>query len=180
MDKLEMGGRRGASSQAALGRGLATIHSAPTPLSWPRGRFGFPLDGCCGALFQPNNPPPAITADGIEVGGDDGSGLSTQRWAEFWSDHRLGFQLSQRGCQRCKELQELGAKLIPKLPALFAPLEADGGEMLAFGLSSTFEKKKLSLLAVSHEPEPDPFWVLITQVLLQAFCTATFGQGTTL
>ena len=104
MDELEMGGRRGAEAQRALGKGLAAVHGAPPGEGWPTGRFGFPMDGCCGALAQPNNP-----------------GAAEMTWVEFWARHRLGFQLEQ--CRSCAPIQEAGSKLLPKLGALFEGLE---------------------------------------------------------
>ena len=50
-----MGGRRNAETSRAFGLGLAQMHSAPAP-DWPDNAFGFPLDGSCGAMSQPNQP----------------------------------------------------------------------------------------------------------------------------
>ena len=104
MDQLSMGDRRGSDSQVQLGTGLATIHSAPS--TWKDGRFGFPMDGCCGALAQPNNPE-----------------AKEMNWCEFWAEYRLNFQLSQ--CRSCSAIQEAGAKLLPRLGVLFDGLEDD-------------------------------------------------------
>ena len=102
MDQLSMGNRRGSDSQVQLGTGLATIHLAPS--TWKDGRFGFPMDGCCGALAQPNNPE-----------------AKEMNWCEFWAEYRLNFQLSQ--CRSCSAIQEAGAKLLPRLGVLFDGLE---------------------------------------------------------
>lgn len=100
MDAIDMRGSRNSDAQRALGKGMAKIHSAPLPRDWSPVRFGFPVDGCCGALSQPNN-----------VNGEDLS------WVEFWAKYRLGFQLSK--CRGCTPVQELGAILVPRLGALF-------------------------------------------------------------
>ena len=104
MDKCDMGGRRNADSQRALGLGLAAMHSAPLPSDWPAGVFGFPVDGCCGAMSQPNNP--------------EKRPLS---WVEFWAEHRLGHQL--RACPSCGPMQDLGGQVLARLPQLFDGLE---------------------------------------------------------
>jgi len=71
-DRLHFGGRKSPATQRALGAGLATIHNAPPAPDWPqKGVYGFPLDGCCGALAQPNNPTPKPIL-----------------WVEFWAEHR--------------------------------------------------------------------------------------------
>lgn len=70
--RLYFGGRKSPATQRALGAGLATIHNAPPAPDWPqKGVYGFPLDGCCGALAQPNNPTQKPSS-----------------WVEFWAEHR--------------------------------------------------------------------------------------------
>ena len=103
MDFLDMG-RGGPNYLHMLGAGLAELHMAPP--ADPAQGFGFPMDGCCGALAQPNNPEPS----------------EKLTWVEFWREYRLGHQLSVAK-QRYPEdhaLQELGAQLSARLDELFA------------------------------------------------------------
>ena len=70
--RVNLGGAPSRAAQRALGAGLATVHNALPAGDWPRaGVYGFPLDGCCGALAQPNNAARAPSS-----------------WAQFWAQHR--------------------------------------------------------------------------------------------
>lgn len=102
MDRLSLSGR---CDLQKLGAGLADLHAAPSAWEGHETAFGFPLDGCCGALEQPNNP----------------SGRQ-MNWVEFWREHRLGHQLSCAPAKRSAKLQELGAQLSKRLDELFAML----------------------------------------------------------
>ena len=106
MDRLNLG-RCGRAHQATLGAGLAAMHSAP-PHAWPANRFGFPVDGCCGAGPQPNNPEQRAL-----------------NWMEFWSEYRLGSMLERaplqlRASRELSAMLELGAQLQKRLPEFFA------------------------------------------------------------
>jgi protein-ribulosamine 3-kinase len=105
MDYVEMG-RQQPDYLSRLGAGLAELHLAP-PADPDQG-FGFPMDGCCGALAQPNNPQPS----------------SKLSWVEFWREYRLGHQLSvaRQRYPEDKALQELGAQLSARLGELFSML----------------------------------------------------------
>ena len=72
--------------------------------------FGFPLDGCCGALAQPNNA--------------EGQQLS---WVDFWREFRLGHQLgvAKQRHPEDVELQQLGAELSSRLDELFAMINVE-------------------------------------------------------
>lgn len=107
MDWLSLG-RCGRAHQAALGAGLAAMHSAPPHSTWPATRFGFPVDGCCGAGPQPNNPEKRAL-----------------NWVEFWSEYRLGSMLERaplrlRASRELSTMLELGAQLQKRLPEFFA------------------------------------------------------------
>ena len=93
VDFIDMG-RRSGDYINRLGAGLAEMHLAPP--ADPGQTFGFPMDGCCGALAQPNN-----------VAGRQMS------WVEFWREFRLGHQLGEAKKQHPgdSQLQELGAQL---------------------------------------------------------------------
>ncbi|GBG29073.1 Ketosamine-3-kinase [Hondaea fermentalgiana] len=104
VEHLDLGGRLGDDMQAAFGKALATMHAEKQEL---HAGFGFPVDGCCGALEQPNN--------------SEGRSLN---WVEFWDEFRLGFQLEEakRRYPEDVEMQELGAQLRKRLPILFSDL----------------------------------------------------------
>tara|TARA_B110000208_G_scaffold186887_1_gene244113 strand:+ start:29 stop:955 length:927 start_codon:yes stop_codon:yes gene_type:complete len=110
MDALELG-RCGRAHQAALGAGLYAMHAAPPHAEWT-GRFGFPMDGCCGAGPQPNNA--------------EGRALN---WAEFWSEYRLGSMLARlktqlRPSAELARMQALGSELQTRLLDFFEfPIE---------------------------------------------------------
>jgi fructosamine-3-kinase len=90
-------------TQQNLGLGLADMHLAPTEYRW----FGFPMDGCCGALAQLNN---------VEQ--------RSLTWVEFWREYRLGFQLkiAKDNYPELQELHEKGEQLMKYLPELFSML----------------------------------------------------------
>eukprot|EP01006_Ploeotia_vitrea_P056420 TRINITY_DN68099_c2_g16_i1.p1 TRINITY_DN68099_c2_g16~~TRINITY_DN68099_c2_g16_i1.p1 ORF type:complete len:302 (-),score=26.31 TRINITY_DN68099_c2_g16_i1:99-965(-) len=101
MEHLTLGG---SGSQKKLGEGLAEMH-----LSEPQyTKFGFPVDGCCGACPQYNN------TDGKEM-----------NWVDFWKEFRLGSQLEmlKQNAPRDTEIQQLGKQLIDYLPNLFSMLD---------------------------------------------------------
>ena len=96
--------RRSGDEGVLLGSGLAELHQALPPVDQT---FGFPLDWCCGALAQPNN------VEGRQI-----------NWVEFWSEYRLGHQLSaaKESYPLDTQLQEAGAQLQKRLPELFSML----------------------------------------------------------
>ncbi len=79
------------TTNADLGRGLAELHRTPQPF------FGWHQDNFIGKTQQPNP--------------------QTSDWVEFWSEHRLRFQLALLGDPR---LIEVGDVLIDRVPAFFA------------------------------------------------------------
>lgn len=134
------------------------MHSAPAP-DWPDGAFGFPLDGCCGMMSQPNAP----------------SGQSKD-WVKFWAQHRLGHQLN--ACPSCRPIQDLGEKVsrvlcrcggrgLPLPPHPFTPSPRSCS---AFPCSSlmTLKSSRLCSMAISGAgttrcappPESRPFSIL--------------------
>ena len=107
MDFIDMG-RRSGDYIDRLGAGLAEMHLAPP--ADPGQTFGFPMDGCCGALAQPNN------AAGRQMS-----------WVEFWREFRLGHQLGEAKKQYPgdNQLQELGAQLSSRLDELFSMINVE-------------------------------------------------------
>mmetsp|Transcript_5033 Transcript_5033/g.16104 ORF Transcript_5033/g.16104 Transcript_5033/m.16104 type:complete len:309 (+) Transcript_5033:446-1372(+) len=107
LDYVKMGRSGGSARQAALGRLVGQLHSAQP--AW-QSTFGFPLDGQCGALLQPNN------SEGRQM-----------NWLEFWREFRLDYQLAVAREQHPTDLvlQERGAELSKRLPDVFAdaPIE---------------------------------------------------------
>mmetsp|Transcript_15286 Transcript_15286/g.26758 ORF Transcript_15286/g.26758 Transcript_15286/m.26758 type:complete len:297 (-) Transcript_15286:1878-2768(-) len=103
-EHLDLGGRLNELQQRELGKCLAMMHAA-TPTM--HNGFGFPMDGCCGALEQPNN--------------SDGRMLN---WLEFYDEYRLGFQLEQakQRYPNDTEFQELGVKLRKTLSDIFVEI----------------------------------------------------------
>mmetsp|Transcript_17814 Transcript_17814/g.28839 ORF Transcript_17814/g.28839 Transcript_17814/m.28839 type:complete len:304 (-) Transcript_17814:1530-2441(-) len=103
LEYMDMRGDGRGDCMKTLGKSLAQMHATkPTLYS----SFGFPVDGCCGSLFQPNN-----------VTGRD------LNWVEFYREFRLGYQLktaNERYVDR--ELEEKGAQLMKRLPDLFSAL----------------------------------------------------------
>lgn len=88
-------GRRSPGFDEALGRGLATLHRATTD------RFGFHVDGYCGATPQPNGWM------------DD--------WVEFYRERRLRHQLDlARGRGFPDDAYRTGLDLLERLPARIA------------------------------------------------------------
>ena len=88
-------GRTGPAAAAELGRQLALQHRVTQP------RFGWHRDNTIGSTPQPND-----WCDG---------------WADFWCQHRLGFQLDlarDNGCDR--GLLATGRELLARLPELLA------------------------------------------------------------
>ena len=106
MDYLDLGWRGGVGYINKLGAGLAELHLAPAQHK----TFGFPMDGCCGALDQPNN------ATGRQM-----------TWVEFWREFRLGHQLAhyQKAKPDDVELHEMGAQLSARLDELFSMLNVE-------------------------------------------------------
>ena len=91
MEYLELGGR---GSLTALGEGLAALHRTP------QARFGWSRDNTIGATPQPN--------------------AESDDWVAFWRERRLGFQLELAARNGFSgRLQELGADLLERFPALF-------------------------------------------------------------
>ena len=109
---------------AAFGKGLAALHLAKAPTNaaaagaageaagdgrgatngFQEGGFGFPIEGCCGALEQPNAP--------VAGGGN---------WVDFWRERRLGHQLrvAKERYPEDRALQEAGARLSKSLREFF-------------------------------------------------------------
>jgi protein-ribulosamine 3-kinase len=105
---LSAGGRGGDGGEFGrrLGSGLGELHESPAL----HPRFGFPIDGCCGAAPQPNNA----------------SGRSLD-WVAFWGEFRLGHQLDmlRQKYPEDRKLLELGQQLQKRLPELFSMLRVE-------------------------------------------------------
>ena len=82
-------------SSRALGQSLAAMHRVTAP------RFGWQRDNAIGATPQPNTP--------------------REDWAEFWREHRLGFQLALAARNGApSSLLAKGERLLRDFPALLA------------------------------------------------------------
>jgi len=100
-------GKSSAAMQRSLGIGLAEMHNHKSELY---DRYGFPLDGCCGALEQPNN------AEGRQLD-----------WVSFWKEFRLGSQMEhiKRNFPQDDRLHEKLAELHKRLPELFSMIKVE-------------------------------------------------------
>ncbi len=95
LEYLDMGGR---ANQNVLGEQLAAMHQKTAE------QFGWEINNTIGATFQENT--------------------WNKSWIDFWSEHRLGFQLqlaAQNGYGGV--LQSLGEKLLIEMPKLFTGRE---------------------------------------------------------
>merc|ERR1712014_486778 len=92
LEYLELGGGSRSDCQAKLGNGLAQVHMHEGTYR----HFGFPIEGCCGALEQPNN-----------------TEQRNMNAMEFWREFRLGHQLREARNRHPHDtqLQERGAEL---------------------------------------------------------------------
>ena len=94
LEFIDFGSARRDSS-GALGQALAAMHRVTAP------RFGWQRDNAIGATPQPNTP--------------------CEDWAEFWREHRLGFQLALAAHNGApKSLLAKGERLLRDFPALLA------------------------------------------------------------
>jgi protein-ribulosamine 3-kinase len=93
LEYLELGGRGGSKSDAALGHNLAAMHRTTRP------QFGWWRDNTIGSTPQINT---------LE---DD--------WITFWREHRLRYQLELAADHGAGRLLRAGEKLLDVLPAFF-------------------------------------------------------------
>lgn len=92
MEHLDMGGR---GSPRSLGRKLAALHRHT------QAQFGWERDNTIGSTPQPNR--------------------LNEDWIDFWREQRLGFQLALAARNGFGgRLQQAGAELMERFPALFA------------------------------------------------------------
>jgi fructosamine-3-kinase len=93
LEYLELGGRGGGQTDAALGRQLAAMHRTTRP------QYGWWRDNTIGSTAQINT--------------------EERDWIRFYREHRLRYQLDLATENGAARLGHSGAKLLEVLPALF-------------------------------------------------------------
>lgn len=108
MEYLNLAGR---SDDRALGKAMAKMHLAPPTKEAgnPDKAFGFPVDNTIGGTPQPN--PWTKPNSG------------TKEWIEFFSEHRIGYQLNLAGDSYCSNLWN--NDIAPRLHLLFEDLHGE-------------------------------------------------------